>query len=211
MSSGATTGITVSGAIQVTPPLSVPTPTPTPTPTPIPSPTVVTPTSTAPVIPPIAPVITTISPDAGKLLKTICPELAAADHPCRAVYYIGRDGKRHAFPNSRVFFTWYGGFDSVEEVAQDRLSSYMLGANVTYRAGVRMVKFTTDPKVYAVARGSLLRWVKTEELARGFYGDDWNKKIDDIPDAFYTNYTIGTEINSLTEYSPTAEFANSAE
>ena len=74
-----------------------------------------------------------------------------------------------------------------------------------------MVKFTTDPKVYAVSRGGLLRWVKTEELARSFYGNDWNQKIDDIADAFYTNYTFGTEINSVTEYSPSAELEHSAE
>lgn len=217
MNSGPTTGITVSGAIQVAPPLAVPTPNPAPTPTPIPSTASTTPISTTTSAPlptssahPITSPVTS-SPDIGKLLKAICPQEAGTDHPCRAVYYIGRDGKRHAFPNSRVFFTWYGGFDSVEEVELSRLSQFPLGPNVQYRAGVRMVKFTTDPKVYAVSRGGLLRWVKTEELARAYYGDTWNTKIDDIPDTFYTNYTFGTDIGAVADYNPASELANSTE
>ncbi|MCK9361292.1 SH3 domain-containing protein [Patescibacteria group bacterium] len=143
--------------------------------------------------------------DARNLIKLVCPSIASADHPCKAVYYIGADGKRHAFPNSRVFFTWYGNFDSVRAVTAERLGQYMLGMNATYRPGARMVKFTTDPKVYAVARGGVLRWVKTEELARAYYGSTWNMKIDDIPDAFYTNYTFGTEIDTEADFNPTAE------
>jgi len=192
MAAGATTAIEVSGTIQVSPPLSNPNPPPPPPPSP---------TTTIP--------ITTVSPDAGKLLKLTCPAEAAVDHPCKAVYYITADGKRHAFPNSRVFFTWYANFDSVEEVTAERLSQFALGPNITYRAGVRMVKFTTDPKVYAVARGSVLRWVKTEELAVALYGTDWNTKIDDISDVFYTNYLFGAEINSITEYSPSFELEHS--
>lgn len=99
----------------------------------------------------------------------------------------------------------------MQEVPLETLSQYPLGANVLYRAGVRMVKFTTDPKVYVIARGGVLRWIKTEELARAYYGDEWNKKIDDIPDSFYTNYTFGSEVSVIAEYNPASELANSAE
>lgn len=203
MSAGATTAINVSGATQVSPPLSTPTPTPTPSPTPTPAPVAApTSTTTAPAAP---------SADAGKLLKLVCPEIADSNHPCHAVYYIGNDGKRHAFPNSRVYFTWYGNFDSVQEVSSTVLSGFLLGTNVTYRPGVKMVKFATDPKVYAISRGGILRWVRTEELARAYYGDAWNTKIDDIPDTFYTNYTFGADINTVTDYNPANELANSTE
>ena len=131
--------------------------------------------------------------------------MANADHPCKAVYYIGADGKRHAFPNGRVYATWYADFLGVKSVSAERLSLYALGPNVTYRPGARMVKFITDPKVYAVGRGGVLRWVKTEELARSLYGNDWNKKIDDIPDAFYANYTFGLEVASQADYNPVME------
>lgn len=163
------------------------------------------PPSSDPVVAPTTETVYTGAIDARNLIKLACPSVADADHPCKAVYYVGADGKRHAFPNSRVFFTWYTNFDAVRAVSSERLGQYALGMNVTYRPGARMVKFTTDPKVYAVARGGVLRWVKTEELARAYYGTDWNKKIDDIPDAFYTNYTFGTEINAEADYNPTIE------
>lgn len=144
---------------------------------------------------------------ARSLVKLVCPSVAPSDHPCKAVYYIGADAKRHAFPNGRVFATWYANFDEVKSVSAEKLGQYALGMNVTYRPGARMVKFTTDPKVYAVARGGELRWVKTEALATAYYGADWNKKIDDIPDAFYSNYAFGTEIGAESEYSPATELS----
>ncbi|MCE9585789.1 SH3 domain-containing protein [Candidatus Uhrbacteria bacterium] len=144
------------------------------------------------------------------LIKLACPSIATSDHPCRAVYYVGADGKRHAFPNSRVFYTWYANFDDVRAVSAERLGQYMLGANVTYRPGARMVKFTTDNKTYAVDQGGVLRWVKTEELAVALYGTAWNTKIDDIPDTFYMNYTFGDDVASDSDFNPTSELAQAA-
>lgn len=200
--SGANTGINVSGSVVVTPPPApVPTPVPAPMPTPAP---VVTPTTTGPIAPPSY---------AGKLIKLACPtdKPVEADHSCKAVYYIGNDGKRHAFPNGDVFFTWYVNFDAVITVDPAIMSSYMLGKNVTYRGGVKMVKFTSSPKVYAVARGGVLRGISSEEVAKAYYGDTWNKKIADISDAFFTNYTFGADISAQGEYNPELEYANSAQ
>ncbi len=125
-----------------------------------------------------------------------------------AVYYYGADCKRHAFPNSKVYFSWYTDFSGVEVVQPSVLASMTLGPNVTYRPGVKMVKFTTDNKVYAVSKGGNLRWVTTEGVAVGLYGSNWNTKIDDISDAFYTNYTFGSAINTTADYNVTAEMAN---
>jgi len=233
MSSGATTAIEVSGKAVTSAPLgaapAAPKPTEKPIPTPAPTPV---PPPAPKEIPKIEPIKETIKeipveqappveqPQAapaalpsriGQLIKAICPQQAGADHSCHSVYYVGKDGKRHSFPNKGVFFSWYKNFNSVQEVSLGELQGYELGANVTYRAGVKMVKFTTDPKVYAIGHGGILRWIKTEELARAFYGSDWNKNIDDIPDTFLANYEIGTEIGSTTEYNPEAEFKNSTE
>jgi len=187
MAAGPNTSIWVEGALQNQNPYGGnPNPTPNPTPAPTPSPT---------------------ASGARSLIKTACAAGATSDDPCRAVYYVGTDGKRHAFPNSKVYFTWYTDFSTVVEVSPSELSSHMLGKNVTYRPGIRMVKFTTDPKVYAVGRGGDLRWITTEAIARTYYGDSWNQMIDDIPDAFYTNYTFGPSIGSAGDYSPTAESA----
>ncbi len=127
-----------------------------------------------------------------------------------AVYYIGSDGKRHAFPNSKVYFTWYANFDTVVVVSPSALASIPLGVNVTYKPGARMVKFQTDEHVYAVSRGGVLRWIKTEAVARSFYGVKWNQFIDDISDAFYTNYQFSAEINGVGDYNPSAEAAGVA-
>ncbi len=181
IAAGPNTAIWVTGPLQNEPPLggSEPTPEPAPEPT-----------------PPADEVVR-------RLIKLVCPDGAAVDDPCRAVYYVGRDGKRHAFPNSRVFFSWYDNFDAVEEVPLAELSSYALGGNVRYRPGSRMVKFATLNKVYAVERDGTLRWVKTEDVARALYGEDWNTKIDDISDVFYTDYTFGPDIDLASQYSVT--------
>lgn len=123
-----------------------------------------------------------------------------------AVYYIGSDGMRHSFSNAKVYFTWYESFDGIQIVSASIMSQIPLGKNVTYKPGVKMVKFTTDPKVYAVEKGGILRWVTSEAVATDLYGSDWNTKIDDISDAFYTDYSFGADIISTSGYNPaTAE------
>lgn len=123
-----------------------------------------------------------------------------------AVYYI-YNGKRYAFPNEKVFFSWYVDFSHVKTISEAELAAITLGGNVTYRPGYKLVKINTDPKVYAVASKGVLRWVTTEALAKSYYGNGWAKKVDDINDAFFINYKIGTPIEDTTTYSPSGEFA----
>jgi hypothetical protein len=139
---------------------------------------------------------------------TIQPgDLIKASGP--SVYYYGQDGKRYVFPNEKTYDTWYSGFNGVVTISDTELSTYAIGANVTYRPGVKLVKITTDPKVYAVANNGTLRWVMTESVARDLYGADWNTKVDDIADTFFVNYHVGTPIMNATDFSPTTETANS--
>lgn len=107
-----------------------------------------------------------------------------------AVYYLGRDGRRHAFPNAKVYSSWYDTFAGVRMVSGPDLASIPLGDNVTYHPGVKLVKFLTDTHVYAVAGNSRLQWVQSENVAQDLYGMDWRMKIDDILDIFYMDYTI---------------------
>ena len=57
-----------------------------------------------------------------------------------------------------------------------------------------MVKFATDPKVYVITAGGILRHLTTQDIAMSLYGKYWNKWIDDVSDAFYTNYSFGQPI-----------------
>ncbi len=108
-----------------------------------------------------------------------------------AVYYCGRDLKRHAFPNQRIHDSWFDNFNGVVTVDDSTLAKISLGQNVDYRPGVRMIKLQTDPKTYAVASGGVLRWVQDEATAQAIYGANWNKKIDDVSDAFFFDYRVG--------------------
>ncbi len=137
------------------------------------------------------------APISGQLIKASGP----------SVYYLGSDNKRYAFPNEKTYFTWYTGFDSVVTIGDAALASYPLGGNVTYRPGTRMIKIESDPRVYAVAHGGVLRWVETETVARDLFGTNWNTMIDDISAAFFVNYTLGSSIATASQYDRQAELA----
>lgn len=118
-----------------------------------------------------------------------------------ALYYIGDDKERHVFPSEKVYKSWYGDYSKVKEVSSDSLSDHPLSrVNVTYKPGARLVKLTTDPKVYAVGTSGVLHWVRTEKVAKEIYGEEWSGQVDDMPDQFFTNYEIGEEIADSVEF-----------
>ncbi len=121
-----------------------------------------------------------------------------------SVYYYGPDQKRYVFPTAATYFTWYTDFSSVKTISDSQLSSLAIGGNVTYRPGVKLVKVTTDPKVYAIAKGGALRHVSSESLARALFGSNWMTQVQDIPDAFFTNYMLGTAIDTANDYVPSS-------
>jgi len=135
---------------------------------------------------------TAATPASGTLVKASLP----------AVYYVGQDGKRYVFPNEKTFKTWYADFSSVQTITDAELAALAIGGNVTYRPGVKMVKITTDPKVYAVDAMGTLRWITSESIATTLYGAAWNTMVDDVADAFFTNYRIGSDITAASQFSP---------
>jgi hypothetical protein len=110
------------------------------------------------------------------------------------VYYYGSDNKRHIFPNEKTYFTWYSSWSGVKTIPASQLQGIALGKNVTVRPGTKLVKIETDPKVYAVEPGGLLRWVPTEARARTLYGDAWSARVIDIPIVSWGDYTFGADI-----------------
>lgn len=130
---------------------------------------------------------TTANCSPGSLIRT--PLVAS-------VYYCGADGKRYVFPNLQTYNTWYDNFSGVETVSVETMAKIMLGGNVTYRPGIKLVKIQTDSRVYAVDLGGTLRLVVTPEIAEKYYGALWNKNVEDIPDAFFTNYKLGQAITN---------------
>ncbi len=119
------------------------------------------------------------------------------------VYYFASDGTRYVFPNAKTYFTWYKDFSGVSQIPDGLLATIPLARqNVTYRPGKKMIKITTDPKVYVVDRSGVLRHIKSEQLAQTLYGLSWKNQIEDVPDAFFVNYKVGTPIQEATDFTP---------
>src|SRR3989344_5221759 len=123
------------------------------------------------------------------------------------VYYIAKNGKRYFFPNEKTYLSWYGDFSGVRTVNYSTLSAIPFGGMSHYRPGARMIKVQTDARVYAVGRSGTLRWMATEEVARALYGQDWNQAIDDLSDAFFINYLLGSQVAASGDFTPTGEQA----
>lgn len=112
------------------------------------------------------------------------------------VYYYGSNGQRYAFPNEKTYFSWYKDFSTVKTISDSELASITLAGNIVYRPGARWIKITSDKKVYVVSTTGKVRWVENEATAKGLAGDNWNAHIDDVPDVFFTDYTVGDSLTS---------------
>jgi len=112
------------------------------------------------------------------------------------VYYYGSDGQRYSFPNLKTFNTWYTDFSGLVTLSDSELAAIPLGGNIVYRPGSRWIKITSDNKTYATAKNGSVRWIESEAVALGLAGSDWNQNIDDVPDVFFVDYTVGDSLTS---------------
>ncbi|MBI4280834.1 VCBS repeat-containing protein [Candidatus Uhrbacteria bacterium] len=114
------------------------------------------------------------------------------------VYYChAAFNQRFAFPNEKIYFGWYPNFSGVTTVSDDILSSFPWAGLVPPRPGLKMVKFESDPKVYAVAASWRLRWIANETLAESLYGADWNQKIDELPVSFFKRFQMVNTVTTI--------------
>ncbi|MCR4314567.1 MAG: cupredoxin domain-containing protein [Candidatus Uhrbacteria bacterium] len=125
-----------------------------------------------------------------------------------AVYYYGMDGFRYVFPNDKTYFTWYENFDDVKWISDADLADIQIGGNATYKPGVKMIKINSDPTVYVVGSGGEIRGIPSEEVAEDLYGSTWNQQIDDVPDGFFSNYTMGSDLEMASQFDVDAEEAD---
>ncbi|MFA6131509.1 MAG: integrin alpha [Patescibacteria group bacterium] len=111
-----------------------------------------------------------------------------------AVYYVGVDKRRHAFPNESVYKTWFPDFYDIRTVDQTTMASIPLGPMVTYRPGSTLVKFPSVPKVYSIDSTGCLHWLTSRELAIDMYGTDWAEIVKDVSEAFWSSYCFGDDL-----------------
>ncbi|MFC1788133.1 cupredoxin domain-containing protein [Patescibacteria group bacterium] len=158
--------------------------------------------------------VLTLSPQSASAL-TSYSQLQAGDlirgESFSAVYYYGKDGFRYVFPNDKTYFTWYDNFDNVKFLSDADLAQIQIGGNATYRPGIRMIKINSDPKTYAVGEGGSLHWVTSESVAISLYGSAWNTMIDDVPDAFFSNYQKGADIEEADDFDPANETSSATD
>ena len=133
-------------------------------------------------------------PNVASAATLVAGDLIKASGP--TVYYYAGDGKRYVFPNETTYFSWYTGFSSVKTITDAELAAVTISGNVTIRPGTKLVKITTDPKVYAVTKGGALHWVESEAIATALYGSAWASRVVDVPDMLFVNYTVGTSVAS---------------
>lgn len=112
------------------------------------------------------------------------------------VYVIGDDFIRHVFPDEPTYYSWYRDFSAVETISDALMATVPLGRNMTRKPGIGFVKIKSDPKVYFVDVGAVLRWVPTEADAQSYFGPNWSKLVVDVPDTLFTDYTIGTPVGA---------------
>ncbi len=137
----------------------------------------------------------------GNIIKIGCAGDVYVNDPCTSVYYYGKDGKRHAFPNEYTFKTWFEDFDDLVVLSASAMADIPLGRNVIIRPNDDvLVKFSTS-SVYVLSYLGVLRPVANAEIAAALFGSNWVSDIVIVPDVFYGNYRIGSLLESSADYS----------
>ena len=110
------------------------------------------------------------------------------------VYYVDDEDVRHPFPNLATYRSWYGDdFSDVRVISDELLSSYPIGSNIVMRSG-NLLKVPSAKEVYVTELGGVLLRIEHEDLAVNFFGAEWNKRVTDLPEVFFSNYTISDPI-----------------
>ncbi|MBT6254029.1 hypothetical protein HOI83_02250 [Candidatus Uhrbacteria bacterium] len=118
--------------------------------------------------------------------------------------YVQNEDLRHVIPHGTVLESWYGEeacpfCEDVNMVPDVTVASISLGRNVTVKPGSKIVVIGSDTQLFLVDECRTLRST-TPAVARDIYGNDWNQMISIVPDMFFTEYVIGTQVTEAWEY-----------
>jgi hypothetical protein len=109
-------------------------------------------------------------------------------------FMIDSQNARLAFPDELTWQTW--GQPLIKKIEDAAISLWKVHGVVPLREGSALVKFGTDPQVYAVSPGGVLHQIDSAALAAELYGKDWSKKVVSLFTSFWTNYKIGAPIDT---------------
>lgn len=82
-------------------------------------------------------------------------------------------------------------FSEVKTISCEDLARFPIGDRLVYRPGTSLVKMPSDPSVYVVESDGILREIPREEVAEDLFGDDWEARVDDVSEAFWSSFTVG--------------------
>ncbi len=130
-------------------------------------------------------------PTAASAATLVNGDLIKGPRDSSVYYYFGN--QRYVFPNATTYFSWFRDFSTVKTISQSELEMIDLGTrNITIRPGTKLVKIQSIPKVYAVTAGGRLQWIQSEQIASSLYGANWARRVTDVPDSFWGNYSVDT-------------------
>ena len=120
------------------------------------------------------------------------------------VYYLASDGQKYAFPDEATFLSWNADFSKITTPSYREVASIRTAKTViTARPGAKLVKLSNSPRVYVVAPGAILRWLKDEAVTRMYYGKNWEKQLITLSLDQFKNYIFGEDIDLNTKFSKT--------
>ncbi|OQA35518.1 MAG: hypothetical protein BWY53_00793 [Parcubacteria group bacterium ADurb.Bin326] len=106
------------------------------------------------------------------------------------VYFYGKDKKKHLFPNSAVYKTWYKDFSNLKVVKQEVSDKIPVGSIVTVRPVGYILKFTNEPAYYFVMTSNQLKKFNDEKTIAKFFGTDWKSRVVEVAPSFKKSYRI---------------------
>ncbi len=135
----------------------------------------------------------------GMVVRLSCLPGERDDEHCHDLYYVGKDAKRHGFQSPTAYKSWYPAGANVMDISLAALSSLQLGVPISVKPGQSAIRFLSQPTVYAVSAKKTLRPFASATLVAETLGSDWSSRVDVLTDAFYTNFTFGSEVQTTAE------------
>ncbi len=140
--------------------------------------------------------------------KTLPPGTLFRFSTEKTIYFVASDAKAYPFPDEATFFSWYPSFAKVKVVEKKDVLNVILKNIISLKPGTRVVKFGDDPKLYAIARGARLRWIKNENVLSDLYTTTWRNYFVTLPAIRLNDYSIGAVIDKASLYQKNDERTN---
>lgn len=127
--------------------------------------------------------------------KTLPPGTVFKFKQEKTVYFVASDATAYPFPDQQTFFSWYPSFSKVKVQDKGTVANTLSKLPVSLKPGARVVKFGTDPKLYAVSQGARLRWITNEKVLVDLFGQNWRNYFETLPSERIREYSLAEKID----------------